>query len=232
MAELHAKAQQAAQAYRAGIVEAMAQRGRDMADGVWFVLVFVQGPCALAMFLLGLAAQRSGYLRAVALQPARLRRWILLCLPVGLAGALVYATVQGSAGARPEHVGVAALALDLATAPFLTFSYVAALLWALHSGAAGRRLGAWLEPAGRMALSNYLLQSLVGAVVFTAYGLALVGRVSPLVVLLGCLALYAAQLVQSRRWMALHAYGPVEWLLRAFTRLRRPAWRLAARPAE
>ena len=62
LAEIHAKAQQAAQAYRSGAIEAIAQRGRDMADGVWFVLVFVQGPCALAMFLLGLAAHRSGYL--------------------------------------------------------------------------------------------------------------------------------------------------------------------------
>eukprot|EP01036_Dinobryon_divergens_P046390 gene46390-62045_t len=60
VAELHAKAQQAAQAYRASALDAIAQRGRDMADGVWFVLVFVQGPCALAMFLLGLVQVRSG----------------------------------------------------------------------------------------------------------------------------------------------------------------------------
>src|SRR3990167_8314845 len=44
LAELHAKAQQAAQAYRASALEDIAQRGRDMAEGVWFVLVFVQGP--------------------------------------------------------------------------------------------------------------------------------------------------------------------------------------------
>lgn len=232
LAEIHAKAQQAAQAYRSGAIEAIAQRGRDMADGVWFVLVFVQGPCALAMFLLGLAAHRSGYLATIELQPARLRRWVLCCLPVGGLGAWVYATAQNSTVRQPDHVSAAALAVDLATAPFLTFSYVAALLWALQSGAAGRRLGAWLEPAGRMALSNYLLQSLVGAVVFTAYGLALVGQVSPLVVVLGCLALYAALLVQSRRWMGLHTYGPAEWLLRAFTLLRWPAWQRTAHPVE
>jgi hypothetical protein len=43
-----------------------------------------------------------------------------------------------------------------------------------------------------------------------------------------CLALYAAQLGLSAAWMRSHAYGPVEWLLRAATRLRWPAWR---RPA-
>ncbi|WP_010457796.1 DUF418 domain-containing protein [Acidovorax radicis] len=231
LAELHAKAQQAAQAYRASALEAIAQRGRDMAEGVWFVLVFVQGPCALAMFLLGLAAHRTGYLATVARQPARLRRWMACCLPVGVAGALFYASVQsGASGAQqPEQVGLAALAVDLATAPFLTFGYVALLLWLLQRGPAGQRLGAVLEPAGRMALSNYLLQSLVGALVFTAYGLALVGQVSPGWVVLGVLVLYATQLAWSRRWMAMHAYGPVEWLLRAFTLWQWPVWRRGAR---
>ena len=226
LAELHAKAQQAAQAYRASALEAIAQRGRDMAEGVWFVLVFVQGPCALAMFLLGLAAHRTGYLATVAQHPARLRRWMVCCLPVGVAGALFYASTQGGGSAHsPEHVGLAALAVDLATAPFLTFGYVALLLWLLQRGPAGRRLGAALQPAGRMALTNYLLQSLVGALVFTAYGLALVGQVSPGWVVLGVLVLYASQLAWSHRWMATHAYGPVEWLLRAFTQWQWPAWR-------
>lgn len=227
VAELHAKAQQAAQAYRASALDAIAQRGRDMAEGVWFVLVFVQGPCALAMFLLGLAAHRSGYLAQVAQQPARLWRWMLCCLPVGVAGALFYAFAQvgTSTVQQPEQVVLAALAVDLATAPLLTFGYVALLLWLLQRGTVGRRLGAALEPAGRMALSNYLLQSLVGALVFTAYGLALVGRVAPWLVVLGVLVLYATQLAWSRRWMATHAYGPVEWLLRAFTLWQWPTWR-------
>jgi uncharacterized protein len=230
VAELHAKAQQAAQAYRASALDAIAQRGRDMADGVWFVLVFVQGPCALAMFLLGLAAHRSGYLARVAQQPARLRPWMAWCLPVGGVGALFYATAQvgTSSVQQPEHVVLAALAVDLATAPFLTFGYVALLLWLLQHGPVGPRLGAALEPAGRMALSNYLLQSLVGATVFTAYGLALVGRVAPWLVVLGVLTLYGAQLVWSHRWMATHAYGPVEWWLRAFTLWQWPAWRRGA----
>lgn len=225
---LHAQAQAAMQAYREGVASAIAQRGHDLtAGGVWFVLAFVQAPCALAMFLLGLVAHRSGYLMAVARQPARLLRWLACCLPVGMAGALFYASVQGRAEALPEHVGLAALAVDLATAPFLTFSYLAGLLWLLQKGAMGRALGAVLEPAGRMALSNYLLQSFVGAMVFTAYGFALIGRVPPLAVLLGALGLYAAQLVFSRHWLRTHAYGPAEWLLRALTHWRWPAWRRA-----
>jgi len=193
------------------------------------VLVFVQGPCALAMFLLGLAAHRSGYLVRVAQQPAHLQRWMAWSLPIGGVGALFYAFAQVGANSlqQPEYVGLAALAVDLATAPLLTFGYGALLLWLLQRGPAGQRLGALLEPAGRMALSNYLLQSLVGALVFTAYGLALVGRVAPWLVVLGVFSLYGIQLAWSRRWMATHAYGPVEWLLRAVTLWQWPAWRRA-----
>ncbi|WP_134868912.1 DUF418 domain-containing protein, partial [Bordetella pertussis] len=45
---------------------------------------------------------------------------------------------------------------------------------------AGARLARWLAPAGRMALTNYLLQSLVCAVLFTAWGLRWVGTLAPL----------------------------------------------------
>lgn len=225
---LHAQAQAAMQAYRESAASAMAQRGHDLtAGGVWFVLAFVQAPCALAMFLLGLAAHRSGYLVAVARQPAQLCRWMMYCLPVGLAGAWFYASAQAGGGSPSEYLGLVALAVDLATAPFLTCGYIAALLWLLQRGHVGQALGAALAPAGRMALSNYLLQSLVGSVVFTAYGFALIGRVPPLPVLAGALALYAGQLMLSRHWMRAHAYGPVEWLLRAFTHWRWPVWRVA-----
>ena len=59
------------------------------------------------------------------------------------------------------------------------------------------------------------------------YGLALVGQVAPWLMVLGVLVLYAAQLAWSHRWMATHAYGPVEWLLRAFTLWQWPTWRRA-----
>jgi uncharacterized protein len=90
-------------------------------------------------------------------------------------------------------------------------------LMALFHRPAGAPLLAWLAPAGRMALSNYLLQSLVCALVFTAYGLGLMGRVAPLACVLCVLALFAAQLALSRWWLARFSYGPVEWLLRALT---------------
>lgn len=76
-----------------------------------------------------------------------------------------------------------------------------------------------------MTLTNYLTQSLVLAFVFTGFGAALVGRLTPPLVTLTALALFAAQLLFSRWWLTRHRYGPVEWLLRAVTLSSRPKWK-------
>ncbi|MEU0696805.1 DUF418 domain-containing protein [Streptomyces niveus] len=83
-----------------------------------------------------------------------------------------------------------------------------------------------LATAGRMSLTNYLGQSLVCALLFTGFGAALVGRVAPIGVAAIALALFAAQSVAGRWWLRHHAYGPLEWLLRAWTTLSLPRWRL------
>ncbi|CFL92133.1 Predicted membrane protein [Bordetella pertussis] len=95
---------------------------------------------------------------------------------------------------------------------------------------AGARLARWLAPAGRMALTNYLLQSLVCAVLFTAWGLRWVGTLAPLSVLGLAVLVFALQLPWSAWWLRRHAYGPVEWLLRALTLARWPAWRIEPPP--
>ena len=92
----------------------------------------------------------------------------------------------------------------------------------------GKRVAAFLAPAGRMALSNYLLQSLVCSFIFTGFGFGLVGRLVPGAACALAVGIFAVQLVASRWWMSIHAYGPLEWLLRAITIAAWPAMRKKA----
>jgi uncharacterized protein len=181
-----------------------------------------QGPTALAMMLLGLVAADRRLLSDPAANAPLLRRLVRIGLPVGLAGSLVYAVLmQADASAAGDAIAFGVLAL---TGPLLTGAYIAlALTWfARPAGAVAER---WLAPAGRMALTNYIGQSLVLTVLFTAYGFSLVERLSaPAVAGVVC-ALFAAQLVVSRWWLCRHAYGPLEWLLRAWTLREWPPWR-------
>jgi uncharacterized protein len=116
------------------------------------------------------------------------------------------------------------LAATLLTAPFLAAAYASGLVLLMQTPR-GHVLEGLLAPAGRMALTNYLMQSLVCAWLFLAYGLRWIGTVGPLAATAIAFAIFAAQLVLSRWWMSRFVYGPVEWLLRAFTNLALPAMR-------
>ena len=83
----------------------------------------------------------------------------------------------------------------------------------------------WLAPAGRMALSNYLAQSLVCTLLFYGYGLGWFEQMGRAWQLLFAVALFAAQVALSRAWLRHFRFGPMEWLWRAITYWRWPPLR-------
>ncbi|WP_231619142.1 DUF418 domain-containing protein [Nonomuraea sp. SBT364] len=172
--------------------------------------VLFQAPAVLAACLLGLAAGRAGLLGGSGPRTATLRRMQWIGFPVGLAGALV-ATMSVWGGPVHRFAGEAAALL---TAPLLAAAYAATLLRLLPLLP---RLGRALAWAGRMALSNYLAQSLICALIFTGYGLALVDRVGPPLQAVIAATVFAGQVLVSRHWLRAHRYGPVERLLRSLT---------------
>ena len=84
-----------------------------------------------------------------------------------------------------------------------------------------------LAPVGRMALSNYILQSALGTLFFYGYGLGHWGmpRAQQL---LYVVVVFALQVLLSRWWLAKFRFGLLEWLWRWVTYGRRPAMRVAA----
>lgn len=177
--------------------------------------VFFQGPAVLAACLIGLAVGKLGALRDLSAHTATLRRLQLIGFTFGLAGAFVYTHSVWSGGVQ-KFLGQA---VDLVTAPLLAAAYAATFLRALPYLP---RLARLLAAPGRMALSNYLAQSLICSLIFTGYGLALVDQVSPPIEIVIALAIFAVQVVYSHWWLRTHRYGPVEWLLRFLTYWRKP----------
>ncbi|MCX4733720.1 DUF418 domain-containing protein [Streptomyces sp. NBC_01363] len=215
-------AAQATEALRGGPASVIGAHLQELPD-VAFLLIFFQAPSALAAFLLGLAAGRRRALADADRHQWFLRRLQWAGFTVGLLGGIGYAD------ASLNHPGSAyqlfAMGLDVITAPLLAAAYAATVLRLAH-GRRGRTVVTVLAPAGRMSLTNYLGQSLVCALLFTGFGAALVGRVAPAGVAVIALTLFAAQAVAGRWWLLHHTYGPLEWLLRAWTTLSIPPWRL------
>ena len=92
-----------------------------------------------------------------------------------------------------------------------------------------------LAPMGQMALTNYLVQTLVGLWLCYGYGLGLglIGHIGPFASVGVCAAEVLAQLAFSHWWMRRFRFGPAEWLWRSLSyghwqRLRRPIPALVA----
>ncbi|MBJ2231438.1 DUF418 domain-containing protein [Pseudomonas simiae] len=188
-------------------------------------LWLLQGPSALAMFFFGYAAGRRQLLVAPYVWEPRLSRLLLITLPAGLLGAMIYAL--SAAYAPGGGLETFAFGVGQLTAPLLSAAY-ALLMLALFSSAAGPWLCHWLAPVGKMALSNYLLQSVLLGLLFSGYGAGLINTLAPLLMLPVALGIFALQLWLSARWLRTHPYGPMEWLLRAATLWAWPNWRRTA----
>jgi uncharacterized protein len=87
-----------------------------------------------------------------------------------------------------------------------------------------------LTAVGRMALTNYLLQSVICTMIFYGHGLGLFGRVDRAGQLAIVVAIWAFQLLASRAWLGYFAVGPVEWVTRWLVFGRRPIF-LRSSPA-
>ncbi|MEU8082793.1 DUF418 domain-containing protein [Micromonospora sp. NPDC049101] len=210
-----AAGQRSTEALQGGLGSVIAEHVRQLP--AMFGALLVQGPLALSAFLFGYAAGRRRLLTNVAGNRQLLRRVQQVGYPVGLAGGVIFASGGGTANLTGLTAGVL-------TAPLLAAAYAASLLQFFQTDR-GRRVVAVLAPAGRMSLSNYLGQSLLCVLVFTGVGLGLAGTVAPLGVVLIAVAIYGVQVALSAVWMARFRYGPMEWLLRAWTEQRWPRLR-------
>jgi uncharacterized protein len=178
-------------------------------------------PRTWGLMALGAAAWRAGVFR----NPTGYARWLWAVALVGGVGGgtatalWVYATSTG------QPAGDWSVFLDAGSVP-LALAYAAGLLLVLRSARAAR-LAEPLAAIGQMALTNYLMQSVVLSLLFYGYGLGLYGRLGSAAGVGIGLLLYAAQVALSRAWLRRYRFGPVEWLWRSLTYGSRQPLRLA-----
>ena len=222
MGDAHQTALQTVQAQRqayghGSYLQAVGQRVHDLGASLGGLLLVA--PQVLGMFLIGAWFARSGALAEPARHPRLFARLRWLALPLGLAVMLYSTWLQPYL--PPGHFSLrSALAYALASVAglLMCLGYVG---WGVHWS---RWLG-WLAPAGRMALSNYLAQSLLCTLLFYGYGLGWFEQMGRCWQLLFALVLFAVQVAWSHAWLRHFRFGPMEWLWRAITYRQLPALR-------
>ncbi|MES2950371.1 MAG: DUF418 domain-containing protein [Pseudomonadota bacterium] len=175
-------------------------------------------PRTMALVLLGMLVWRTGLLQ----HAEHYRQGFWTTAGVGIVvGAML--TVAGATGALSAWGQLGAAVSNLA--PMVLATGYAALVLALLGHPVAANLIKIFAPVGRMAFSNYILQSLVFGFIFFGYGLGYFGQLGATSTLLLGVGVYAAQTLLSTWWLTRFRYGPLEWLWRTLMYGQRQAMR-------
>jgi uncharacterized protein len=75
----------------------------------------------------------------------------------------------------------------------------------------------WFAPVGKMALTNYLMQTFLAITIFYGIGFGFAGKFGFTIILCIALLIFAFQVLFSKWWLKSHKFGPMEWLWRQLT---------------
>ncbi|ABQ88880.1 DUF418 domain-containing protein [Roseiflexus sp. RS-1] len=186
----------------------------------------------LALFLIGMYFGKRQIFQRLNEKPASERRLPAgsVCLAVGLIANLALAWQMRVTDLSSPLAGLWSI-LTLIAGPVLSYGYLALFVTLTRTDAWRRRLQP-LAAAGRMALSNYITQSIICTLIFYSYGLGLFGQVGAFIGLVISVTIWLVQLGVSVVWLKRFRFGPLEWAWRSLTYGKRQTMALpASRPS-
>jgi uncharacterized protein len=170
----------------------------------------------LTMFLLGAAIGKLGLYRNVSGHRGLIRTVFWICAPIGVIGNAVLTPLHAATpDFPPTGMWVVENTIYAVAVPAMAVAYASgfALLWS--SG--WRVVLRGLAPAGRMALTTYISQTLIGVALFYGVGLGLHGRIGLVEGTMLAVALFAMQCAVAGVWLHWFHFGPIEWIWRRTT---------------
>jgi uncharacterized protein len=175
----------------------------------------VRFPKVLGMFVLGLWTVRTGLALSPSSHRASLARWSALGWAIGLPTNIVAAWALHRWPYLPPSPGaLLGVAMQAVGIPMLAIGYAATIGLLVVDG---RRIVTVFAPVGRMALTNYLMHSIICVVLSYGFGFALWWRIGPALAMAIAVAILLVQIPLSAWWLSRYRFGPVEWIWRRLT---------------
>jgi uncharacterized protein len=173
---------------------------------------FIPG-ASLALFVIGLLALRSGLID----DPRRHVRLIASWMAFGFVSWALYWGVLFQIPGKPFAPidWQVRFGFGILNEQWLCFTFIGGILLLLAFRPQWRSRLDWVGTAGRMALTNYMLQVAVLDSIVSGYGLSL--RLRPAVGVIAAAALFGTEVLFSRWWLARYRFGPCEWIWRSLT---------------
>lgn len=186
-------------------------------------------PKVLGMFLLGFYAGRKliyAKLENYISMFRKLRFWGLI---IGITAAIACFYFEFFEKGIPNPVGLLhTFFYAISVVPLsLAFTSIICLHWIKSNGNSSLKV---LAPLGRMALTNYLMQTTLGILIYYGVGFGLGGNIGPSLFIPISLGVYIFQILYSNLWFKYFNYGPLEWVWRQLSYWKRLPLRKDTRP--
>ena len=185
--------------------------------------VFSRGYLTFAFFLLGLYVGRQKFFQHFLEQKKLIKKialWSIALFVVSLGLTIVLFSQLGPNVTFDNWIAMGGLtAMDLNNVA-MTFM-ILALFVHLYGKRKPKKLLSEFAPYGRMALTNYVFQSIIGTFFFFGWGLGFLGEIRNIYTFLMAIGIILLQMAISKWWLRNFYYGPLEWIWRSLTHFKR-----------
>ena len=177
-------------------------------------MVFSTGWHVLAMFMVGVVLFRRGFFGS---EGARLRRLAMVVgLPLGLAMEWACAGLTARLAGEQSMHAIWPVVIHEFSVPLVSVGYAALGVWVARTGALCFLMHG-LSSVGRMALTCYILETVIMTSVFYYYGLGLFATIERIHLIPIALGTWGLLAFGSVAWLKVFRQGPLEWLWRVLT---------------
>ncbi|GAB2571556.1 DUF418 domain-containing protein [Gracilibacillus alcaliphilus] len=203
--------------------EIQSLRIRDWNSSLLNQIIFY--PQILGLFLLGVYFAKKRWFQHVTENRATLRKICWWTGGVGFLSHLIPVSLKLFSWGTETLLGQLELFQHLLGSPLIGVFYILLVALLIQKKTWEVLLNP-LANVGRMAFTNYIMQSVICTLIFYGYGFGWFGKVGPAIASLIAITIFVVQIVYSMVWFRYFRIGPLEWLWRWITYLSLPAWKV------
>lgn len=181
---------------------------------VWFLLI-----AALGRFMIGYWIGQSGRMHHIENFTDFFRKTMRICAWIGFPVMLILTLTRILTDAEvltPESKWESITCLSEVASLTIGIFYAIKFTFLYQNKKWKKRLSVFKE-MGRMALTNYLMQTIFNILIFNGIGFGLAGEIGPSIYILWFVFLMILQIIFSKWWLSKYRFGPFEWLWRSLT---------------
>jgi len=181
------------------------------------MLVGFLAPVAISMFLLGLYLGKNKIYNSLDTFIQKIKKpMLIIALVTNIYRVLFLYILVNQDIFRVAEYREIFIKIMVLSDTFMGLFYLWIIGW-LWYNTSWRKILKPLRYAGRMALTNYIMQSFIGLILFSSIGFGWYETLSPPETLATAILVFITQIFLSKLWLTYFKFGPLEWIWRCLT---------------